>query len=83
MALFCIILALYGIYCLIEETENEREESAREYREQELEELRMLRKEVAELKKREKTLTMRRRTLENGDIKMKEEFLEEKEKYKE
>ena len=82
MALFCIILALYGIYCLIEETENEREESAREYREQELEELRMLRKEVAELKKREKTLTMRRRTLENGDIKMKEEFLEEKEKYK-
>ena len=82
MALFCIILALYGIYCLIEETENEREESAREYREQELEELRMLRKEVAELKKREKTLTMRRRTLENGDVKMKEEFLEEKEKYK-
>ena len=82
MALFCIILALYGIYCLIEETENAKEESAREYREKELQELRMLRKEVAELKKREKTLTMRRRTLENGDIKIKEELLEEKEKYK-
>ena len=48
MALFCIILALYGIYCLIEETESEKEESAREYREKELQELRMLRKEVAE-----------------------------------
>ena len=82
MALFCIILALYGIYCLIEETENEREESAREYREQELEELRMLRKEVAELKKREKSLLMRRRTIENGTLKMKEELLEENEKYK-
>ena len=82
MALFCIILALYGIYCLIEETENEKEESAREYREKELQELRMLRKEVAELKKREKSLLMRRRTIENGTLKMKEELLEENEKYK-
>ena len=82
MALFCIILALYGIYCLIEEKESEKEESAREYREKELQELRMLRKEVAELKKREKSLTMRRRTLENGDVKIKEELLEENEKYK-
>lgn len=82
MALFCIILALYGIYCLIEETESEKEESAREYREKELQELRMLRKEVAELKKREKSLLMRRRTIENGTLKMKEELLEENEKYK-
>jgi hypothetical protein len=82
MALFCIILALYGIYCLIEETESEKEESAREYREKELQELRMLRKEVAELKKREKSLLMRRRTIENGTFKMKEELLEENEKYK-
>ena len=82
MALFCIILALYGIYCLIEETEIEKEESAREYREKELQELRMLRKEVAELKKREKSLLMRRRTIENGTLKMKEELLEENEKYK-
>ena len=82
MALFCIILALYGIYCLIEETESEKEESAREYREKELQELRMLRKEVAELKKREKSLLMRRRTIENGTLKMKEELLEENERYK-
>ena len=82
MALFCIILALYGIYCLIEETESEKEESAREYREKELQELRMLRKEVAELKKREKSLLMRRRTIENGTLKVKEELLEENEKYK-
>lgn len=82
MALFCIILALYGIYCLIEETESEKEESAREYREKELQELRMLRKEVAELKKREKSLLMRRRTIENGTLKIKEELLEENEKYK-
>ena len=82
MDLFCIILAIYGIYCLIEETESEKEESAREYREKELQELRMLRKEVAELKKREKSLLMRRRTIENGTLKMKEELLEEDEKYK-
>ena len=82
MVLFCIILALYGIYCLIEETESEKEESAREYREKKLQELRMLRKEVAELKKREKSLLMRRRTIENGTLKMKEELLEENEKYK-
>ena len=39
-------------------------------------------KEVAELKKREKSLLMRRRTIENGTLKMKEELLEENEKYK-
>ena len=82
MALFCIILALYGIYCLIEETENEKAELTEQYREKELSELRDLRKEVAELKKRERTLLMRRRTLEKGELLMKEELLEEKESYK-
>ena len=44
--------------------------------------MRALREEVAELKKRERTLLMRRRTLENGELLMKEELLEEKESYK-
>lgn len=82
MTLFCIILALYGIYCLIEETENEKADLTEQYREKELSELRALRKEVAELKKRERTLLMRRRTLEKGKLLMKEELLEEKESYK-
>lgn len=82
MALFCIILALYGIYCLIEETENEKVDLTEQYRKKELSELRALREEVAELKKRERTLLMRRRTLEKGELLMKEELLEEKEKYK-
>lgn len=82
MTLFCIILALYGIYCLIEETEENKAELTERYREKELSELRDLRKEVAELKKRERTLLMRRRTLEKGELKMKEELLEEKENYK-
>ena len=82
MALFCIILALYGIYCLIEETENEKADLTEQYREKELTELRALRNEVAELKKRERTLLMRRRTLDNGEILLKEELLEEKESYK-
>lgn len=82
MALFCIILALYGIYCLIEETENEKADLTEQYRKKELSELRALRDEVAELKKRERTLLMRRRTLEKGELLMKEELLEEKERYK-
>jgi uncharacterized protein YlxW (UPF0749 family) len=82
MTLFCIILALYGIYCLIEETENEKAALTEKYREKELSELRALRDEVAELKKRERTLLMRRRTLEKGELLMKEELLEEKESYK-
>jgi hypothetical protein len=82
MALFCIILALYGIYCLIEETENEKADLTEKYREKELSELRALRDEVAELKKRERTLLMRRRTLEKSELLMKEELLEEKESYK-
>lgn len=82
MTLFCIILALYGIYCLIEETENEKADLTEQYRKKELSELRALREEVAELKKRERTLLMRRRTLEKGELLMKEELLEEKEKYK-
>ena len=82
MSLFCIILALYGIYCLIEETEENKAELTERYREKELSELRDLRKEVAELKKRERTLLMRRRTLEKGELLMKEELLEEKEIYK-
>jgi hypothetical protein len=82
MTLFCIILALYGIYCLIEETENEKADLTEKYREKELSELRALRDEVAELKKRERTLLMRRRTLEKGELLMKEELLEEKESYK-
>lgn len=82
MTLFCIILALYGIYCLIEETENEKADLTEQYREKELSELRALRDEVAELKKRERTLLMRRRTLEKGELLMKEELLEEKENYK-
>lgn len=82
MSLFCIILALYGIYCLIEETEENKAELTERYREKELSELRDLRKEVAELKKRERTLLMRRRTLEKGELLMKEELLEEKESYK-
>lgn len=82
MTLFCIILALYGIYCLIEETENEKADLTEQYREKELSELRALREEVAELKKRERTLLMRRRTLEKGELLMKEDFLEEKESYK-
>lgn len=82
MTLFCIILALYGIYCLIEETENEKAELTKQHRKKELSELRALRDEVAELKKRERTLLMRRRTLEKGELLMKEELLEEKESYK-
>lgn len=82
MTLFCIILALYGIYCLIEETENEKADLTEQYRKKELSELRALREEVAELKKRERTLLMRRRTLEKGELLMKEELLEEKESYK-
>lgn len=82
MALFCIILALYGIYCLIEETENEKADLTEQFREKELSELRALRDEVAELKKRERTLLMRRRTLEKGELLIKEELLEEKERYK-
>lgn len=82
MTLLCIILALYGIYCLIEETENEKADLTEQYRKKELSELRALREEVAELKKREKTLLMRRRTLEKGELLMKEELLEEKESYK-
>ena len=82
MTLFCIILALYGIYCLIEETENEKAELTKQHRKKELSELRALRKEVAELKKRERTLLMRRRTLEKGELLLKEELLEEKESYK-
>lgn len=82
MTLFCIILALYGIYCLIEETENEKAELTKQHRKKELSELRALRDEVAELKKRERTLLMIRRTLEKGELLMKEELLEEKESYK-
>lgn len=82
MTLFCIILALYGIYCLIEETENEKAELTKQHRKKELSELKALREEVAELKKRERTLLMRRRTLEKGELLMKEELLEEKESYK-
>ena len=62
MSLFCIILALYGIYCLIEETENEKADLTEQYREKELSELRALRDEVAELKKRERTLLCQERT---------------------
>lgn len=82
MALLCIILAFWSIYYLIEETETNKAEQTKQHRKKELEELKLLREEVAELKKRERTLLMRRRTLEKGELLMKEELLEEKEKYK-
>ncbi len=73
----CVLLIILAI----QECHDESMNNEAKYRKKELAELEQLRKEVAELKNREKRLTMRRRTIDDGKIVIKEELLKDEEYY--
>lgn len=74
-------LSVLLIILAIQECHDEAMNNEAKYRKKELAELEQLRKEVAELKNREKRLTMRRRTIDDGKIVLKEELLKDEEYY--
>lgn len=81
MSLFLFWLVVYIIYSVIEEFQEDSRYRDEYYRTKELSELKALRKEVSELKQKERHLKIIRRTLDNGSVKYKEEYLEETETY--
>ena len=81
MSLFLFWLVVYIIYSAIEEFQEDSRYRDEYYRTKELSELKALRKEVSELKQKERHLKIIRRTLDNGSVVYKEEYLEETETY--
>ena len=73
----CVLLIILAI----QECHDKAMNNEAKYRKKELAELEQLRKEVAELKNREKRLTMRRRTIDDGKIVLNEELLKDEEYY--
>ena len=82
MGLFLFWLIVYIIYTVIEEFQEDSRYREECYRTKELSELKALRKELSELKKRESQLIIRRRTIENNLVTCKEEYFEKTETYK-